>query len=281
MATTHHSLAEKAYQYLSEQIAVGRLPAGTRLSDVALARQIGISRTPVREAIMLLVAQGLVEQPAGAGPQVKALDRRELEEVFELRDVLESGNAAVAASRITDAELQELAGLQARYLELIRDFRDRRRRNPRAAGSEEVGVLDLSFHLKILRAARNQRILKLVGDLRILTHILRRRVELPAVSPLRRLALNYLGHGRVLRALRQRDPEAARRAMHAHLDWAKRFHLAAYDWDRDAGRAPNADVPDYMLQVLTRLEHGAKAPAPVAGGRRPWRRTPTRQRRSS
>jgi len=225
MTSTTYSLAEKAYRYLSEQIAVGRLAAGTRLSEVALAREIGVSRTPIREAIAQLIAQGLVHQIPGAGPQVKALDRRELDEVFELRDVLESGNAALAADRITEAELEELAGLLARYRDLVCRFREALRRDPQATVSEETSVLDMAFHLKILRATHNQRLLRLVGDLRILTHVLRRRIELPGVSPLRHLALNYLYHGRVLRALRRRDPEASRRAMHAHLDWARRCHL--------------------------------------------------------
>jgi hypothetical protein len=91
---------------------------------------------------------------------------------------------------------------------------------------------------------------------------------------LRRLALSYLGHGRVLRALIARDPEAARVAMHRHIQWARTYHLAAYDWNRDAGLAPDASVADYMLRVVHRIENGTLGAAPAAPRkRRPAKRS--------
>ena len=79
------------------------------------------SRTPVREAIAQLETQGLIQQEPGVGPRVKKLDRRELEESFELREILECSAAAMAAQRITEPELAALAHVCDQYESLGRD----------------------------------------------------------------------------------------------------------------------------------------------------------------
>ncbi|MEO6434812.1 MAG: GntR family transcriptional regulator [Tepidisphaeraceae bacterium] len=99
---------------------------GKRLSDIHLAREIGISRTPVREAIIQMETQGLVEQVEGVGPRVKSLARPDLEETFELREMLEVAAIGKAVTRITEPELRELESICDQYLAATRLLRQAR-----------------------------------------------------------------------------------------------------------------------------------------------------------
>src|SRR5438105_3197888 len=96
------SLAQKAYEHLQEGIFSGRLRAGTVISEEALAKELGISRTPVGEAIRQLAGEGLVEQVPRYGTIVKPLDRRELQELYEIRDALRDRDPAAAQRHMTE-----------------------------------------------------------------------------------------------------------------------------------------------------------------------------------
>src|SRR3954469_20008540 len=102
------SLAQKAYDHLQEGVLSGRLRSGTVISEQALARELGISRTPVGEAIRQLVREGLVEQVPRYGTIVRSIDRRELIDLYEMREAIESYAAAKAAELVSDAALDRL-----------------------------------------------------------------------------------------------------------------------------------------------------------------------------
>ena len=249
MAST---LTERAYQYINRRIIAGTLEPGNRLSDVELAREIGVSRTPAREAIAQLVALGVVEHMPGLGPCVKRLNRRELEEVFDLREMLESGIAARAAERITAAELAELEKSCEQYRVMAHTARDVAQST--GAHHEQVVLLDIAFHLKILRAARNRTVARIVADAHLLTRILRRRAELPSVSYRHRIAQSCLAHARIVRALKRRDSQAAQRWMSAHVKDAKAYHLAAFDWEQSVQKTQDTYVPEYLSQAMADME---------------------------
>ena len=96
---------ERAYQYLHARIASGALAGGALVSELSLAREMGLSRTPVREAIRQLIMEGLVEQVPRHGTIVRIPERREVAELYEVREALESYAVAQAARRILPADL--------------------------------------------------------------------------------------------------------------------------------------------------------------------------------
>ena len=100
---------------LRDAIADGRLAPGERIKESDIARALGISRTPVREAIHTLVAEGLVETEAGRGAVVRTHDANDLDDLFQMRALLEGEAAYRAAARITPAQLDELRASCQRY----------------------------------------------------------------------------------------------------------------------------------------------------------------------
>ena len=107
----NQSLADKSYDYLRNKLAQGELPPGQRLVNRTLADEIGVSVIPVREAINRLASEGLVEHFPGAGAFVRKPDRQDLDNLYVLRDAVESCAAAEAARYITDGQLAELKSL--------------------------------------------------------------------------------------------------------------------------------------------------------------------------
>ncbi|MDZ7907162.1 MAG: GntR family transcriptional regulator [Gemmobacter sp.] len=120
-----------AYRRLLEDIRAGSLPPGTRLRETELAERLGISRTPVREAIRQLEADGLVIHLPRQGATVRSLDYAEVIELYEMRAVLEGTAARLAARAASEVELSELAALNAGHGQ-------RPRRRPRARAEPAV-----------------------------------------------------------------------------------------------------------------------------------------------
>ena len=91
------TLSEKAYDHIRQQVFSGELGPGDRLVNRALAKQLGTSFIPVREAISRLASEGLVKQVAGAGAFVRSFDRQEISEIYDVRELFEPFAAAQAA----------------------------------------------------------------------------------------------------------------------------------------------------------------------------------------
>lgn len=145
------SLAETAATRLRAEIVSGELPAGSRLAEAAVAQRLGVSRVPVREALVLLEREGLVEFTPTGRACVKALSPRDFEELYVLRLALEPVAARLAAPvlKVDCRRLEEnLAATR------------------RARSLREVTTLDLEFHEIILEASGNRRLLTLWRSLR-------------------------------------------------------------------------------------------------------------------
>ena len=243
MAATHK---QSAYEYIKEKLIRGALSAGDRLSPAALAREIGTSHIPVREAISQLCSEGLVVQRPHRGAFVRQPDRREVAELMGLRKVLECNAAAWAARRITGSELDELAAhvKQMRVLRgRIREAEARGRRLP----LDQWGPVDVAFHRVLWEAAGNQQVIKVIEDTNIMVRMFGYRTDYPLDWP--KMAAFYAGNYRVHRdvylAVRQHDPKKARRAMAAHMRRTRKNLLARFDWllqQRESG-ARGATIP--------------------------------------
>ncbi|MCB1228040.1 MAG: GntR family transcriptional regulator [Verrucomicrobiales bacterium] len=151
MTPTPATLARSAEDRLRNEIFAGQWPAGARLAEAAIARRLGVSRVPVREAFASLEREGLVEFTPTGRTVVKKLTARDFEELYGMRLLLEPAGAREAFPLTAD---------QVRALE--RNIA----RTRRATKVQDVTRLDLDFHEAILSATRNRRLIKLWSSLR-------------------------------------------------------------------------------------------------------------------
>ena len=196
---------ETAYQTLRAGIIDGHYPAGSPLREITLAAEIGVSRTPIREALRRLDAEGLVELVPHYGATVSAWTPQDFDEIFELRALLESHAADRAATRIAPFEINALAALC--------DAMDAAALDGQPDRFDRIAELNDRFHKGLLSAAKSRRLGDLLGAL----------VEMPLVlrtyhrygeEELRR----SLGHHReIVAAMRARDGDWAASVMRAHV----------------------------------------------------------------
>jgi DNA-binding GntR family transcriptional regulator len=254
------SLEKQAYRHLRGKLLRGELAPGEALSDLAVAQQIGMSRTPVRHAIRMLESEGLVSTGRRGGSTVRKLTAREMVMSHDTRALLEGYAAAHAARRITDAQLAELARLQTRVRAIGLAIREAGAKTYDDHLALDLARTDIAFHRAILRAASCRSLARAIDPIQLLAMLGQRRLAEP---PLRHVARVLLGHGRILRALEARDPGAARRAMRAHIAAGKRAQLASDRSVRRRGAEPNWP-PGPTRAYLDGVARGGDRQAPQA-----------------
>lgn len=193
---------QSAYRRLLDEIRAGVLQPGARLRETDLAERLGLSRTPVREAIRQLEMDGLVVHLPRQGATVRSLDYSEIVELYEMRAVLEGTAARLAARAALDLELRELLALNAELAA--------------APAGPQAQDLNRQFHRTLLDTARNRFLLKAISAMQKTMLILG---PTTLADPARAEAA--VGeHAAVLAALQARDGEAAERAMRGHIEAA-------------------------------------------------------------
>jgi DNA-binding GntR family transcriptional regulator len=227
------SLKEKAYAHIQRKIVAGDMPAGTPLSEVSLAKEIGISRTPVREAIGQLQAEGFLEQIPGRGTVVRRLNRSDLIELYELREALEVYSVGKLAQQgLTDEFLSDLQQSCDRLLSISSDLEKSGQRRLDQSQMERFLGIDLHFHSLLLRAAANNRIVKVARDTRLLIQILGMRHE---SHDLAQLGGIHRFHQEILDSIAASDAVHATRLMTDHIRLSRQERLEEYDrWERSA-----------------------------------------------
>ncbi len=201
--------ADVAYAELRRRILAGALPAGTHLGEAETAGSLGVSRTPVREALQRLSADGLVDLLPHRGAQTISWTPAELANVFELRALLEPYGAARAASRaLTEAELAGLTELCDQM-------------ETAAANSDfgRVAELNTTLHGTILAAAGNPRLTDLVQTIVLVPVVIGTFSRYDADS----LRRSMHHHRELVAALRAADPAWAESVMRAHIRAAADF----------------------------------------------------------
>ena len=152
--------SQKAYRHIRKKLLDGSVPPGSRLSYGTIGKEIGISATPVREAVGQLASEGFVELVPQLGAIVRELTREEAIELYELREAMESYAAARAAERISDRLLDELRSNLAKSAELVERVRSSGKDTASSAIAKKFHELDLSFHMTIIEASHNRRMLR-------------------------------------------------------------------------------------------------------------------------
>jgi DNA-binding GntR family transcriptional regulator len=194
------ALYEEVAELLRQRIFRRELEPGSWIDEVRLAQEFGISRTPLREALKVLAAEGLVTMKVRRGAYVTEVSEQDLAEVYHLLALLESDAAAEVARGATDAQLAELQALHDE-LETAAGDRDR------------FFALNERFHMRLLELAGNRWRNQLVADLRKVMKLNRHASLLKSG----RLAESLAEHRAVVAALRARDAEATRQRMQAHF----------------------------------------------------------------
>ena len=218
------SLKNRAYRHIRSQLVSGKLPPGSPLSQRKMAEEIGVSFTPVRDAMTQLVNEGLLTQYPRVGTFVMDLTREELEGIWDVREAQECHAALAAAGRLSEDDLAEMRAQCRRMVSTI-EQRD-------AAGgkwSDDLvhrwRVADVAFHMTLLRAAGNRRAVEIVGKMRVMSSIFTRRAGSPPLGDGPRICEQ---HERILELLECGDGPGASEAMREHLRFGCQFALSAY-----------------------------------------------------
>lgn len=194
------ALYEQVADRLRQRILARELEPGSWIDELKLCGELGISRTPLREALKVLAAEGLVTMKLRRGAYVTEMSERDVREAYQLLSLLESDAAAEVAARASDAELAELGRLHRDLEEALPD-RDR------------FFAANERFHLRVLEIDGNRWRLQIVGDLRRLMKLNRHH----SLFREGRLAESLEEHRAILAALLARDAEGCRRLVAAHF----------------------------------------------------------------
>jgi DNA-binding GntR family transcriptional regulator len=219
------SLVEAVTERLEAAIVAGELTPGARISEQALARAMGVSRGPLREAVRRLEGRRLLERKANIGVRVAELSPERLYDLMTVREAMEGMACRLAADRLSEKDLAALDGLLSVHAE----------QNGIQAGSGYYqGSGDYDFHARIAIASGNALLHSMIcGDLYDLLRIYRYKSStVPG-----RAAAALEEHREILRVLRARDADAAEAAMRAHIRAAREHAMLAM---AAAGDAPDA-----------------------------------------
>lgn len=194
-------ITDWAYELLREGIVSGELAPGAHLSVPALARELGVSRSPVREAVQRLIRDGLAVERTHQGATVSVLERADLVEAYRVREVLEGLVARQAAERVDDALRDDLGAILARHAERI------------AAGDLAGHIVeDMAFHRRLRLATGNQ---LLAASLENLQARIRLAMHTTSVTAGPGKALGE--HRKIAAAVGAGDADAAEARARAHV----------------------------------------------------------------
>ena len=208
---------ERAYRDIKAGIVEGRYRPGMPMSEVMLARQHNMSRTPVREGLARLWQEQYLDRVAGHGYFVARVTVQSIHDTFDVRRVLEGSAAAWAAERATAEEIQQLRHLASLPQTVPADAR--RSRTDARAEYRHAEAANVRFHLAIAAAARNTLAMELID--RCLAKVDRFMSLGVNFGPFQQGATE--AHLAIVDAIARRDPEAARRRMEEHLDCGSRL----------------------------------------------------------
>jgi DNA-binding GntR family transcriptional regulator len=213
-------LRELVFESLREAIINQQLEPGERMMEIQMAEEMGVSRTPVREAIRKLELEGLVVMVPRKGAYVAGLSLKDVADVFEIRRALEGLAAELAVDRITDDELENLE----RYLVKIAEEIERGDLN-------KVVEIDTDFHTLLYQASRNQRLSQIINNLREQIQ----RFRATSLSQPGRMKEAVEEHRKIVEAISSRDGETARRLAQEHIENAENSMMNVIQMDAKLG----------------------------------------------
>jgi len=194
------ALYEEVAELLRQRIFNRELEPGSWIDEVRLAQEYGISRTPLREALKVLAAEGLVTMKVRRGAYVTEVSDRDLAEVYHLLALLESDAAAAVAERAAPTEVDALQKLHRELEAAVKQH-------------EKFFAINERFHMRLLEAAGNRWRIQMVADLRKVMKLNRHNSLLKSG----RIEESLAEHRAIVEAIARRDPAAARDRMQEHF----------------------------------------------------------------
>lgn len=204
---THGHMAERAYQWIKARILGNAWPEGTPLRENELSSMIGVSRTPVREALRRLTLEGMIEAVPNHGSRTRSWSQADLDDIFGLRVLLETHAATRAAQFISQAQAEQLQGLCEHMETLVAQGVDS------VSQRQRLTELNEAFHATIMAAACSERLALMARQLISLPLIFRTFGSYGVADIQRSMA----HHRELLDALRAGNAEWAASTMRAHI----------------------------------------------------------------
>ena len=204
-------LRDVVFNTLRQAILKGELKPGERLMEIQLATKLGVSRTPVREAIRKLELEGLVLMIPRKGAEVAEITRQDMEDVLEVRTALEELAVKDACDHITDAQLSELKKASNEFKKALLEGKD----------LVTCADADMHFHDVILSATNNRRLIQMLNNLS--EQMYRYRMEYLKDERTHKTLIEE--HDAIRRALKKHDKVKAGAAIRVHIDNQKRSIL--------------------------------------------------------
>ena len=214
-------LRDQVHEILTERILTWHYPPKANLKDTVIAEELEISRTPVREALLQLAQDGLVDPRQGRGFTVRPLRREEIEETYPILWTLES--LALSLACPLDAAILS-------KLELLNDRLEKERESPKRRIE-----IDFSWHTTLISKCPNHHLQKLISNLRKIV----RRHEFLYMQEVNRVTESLAYHGEITSVLRQGETEAGRKLLEKHWKTSLELRLALPE------EAENAATLDY------------------------------------
>ena len=200
LTLTPRALYEEVAEQLRQRIFRRELEPGSWIDELKIAEEFGISRTPLREALKVLAAEGLVTMKVRRGAYVTEMSEKDLRDVYHLLSLLESDAAGVVAERATDAQLKTLQDLHAELEAAVAD-------------REQFFAINERFHMQLLEMADNRWRSQMVADLRKVMKLNRHN----SLFKQGRIEDSLGEHRAILAAMLARDAKATVKAMQAHF----------------------------------------------------------------
>jgi DNA-binding GntR family transcriptional regulator len=237
------SMRERAYAHIQRKIAAGELKPEVPISELVLAKELGMSRTPIREALTQLVAEGLLEQTANRGTLVAQLKRRDIVDLYELREALETYSARKAAqSNIRPADMERWQVFCDEVQVLKKELEQSEKPILDSEQMYRFVASDLNFHNMLMHMTVNDRIMKVVNETRLLIRIFAIRRPGYDADTLDRI---HQQHNAIIQSVADHNAELATQLLTKHIHGSLEEMLEAYDlWERETSFQKN--VPAFL-----------------------------------
>ena len=206
--SNHKPLREVVYEDLKQLILTGKIAPGTRMMEVELAEHMGVSRTPVREALRKLEKENLVVIEPRKGAYVTDVSVKDMLDILEVREELEGFAASLAASRTDENHLSELLTITARYSEAVK-----------ANDTEKMIFYDEMFHKYVVTCSGNKTLIQLSETVQELAL----RFRYLYYDDFTRYENMPFEHKQMIEAIKSGDSEAAKKVARAHVNELKKF----------------------------------------------------------
>ncbi len=196
-------LRDVVFHTLREAILKGELKPGERLMELQLASKLGVSRTPIREAIRMLEQEGLAVTIPRRGAEVAKMTEKDMQDVLQIRDVLDELAASIACEQITPEELDDLRCTMREFEEYTK-----------TGDLKRIAEADVRFHDIIYKATRNPKLENMLSNLR--EQMYRYRVEY--LKDEKNYPTLVKEHSEIVEGLSAKDKDKVTKAMHKHVE---------------------------------------------------------------